>query len=271
MNKLYYLATKSLLVISIFIFVACGTNNPISKPKHNTSIAITKAHGSSSYEQYKIWLHELDSNIIIYDLYGLSLDSAKSVMKNVDGLLLSGGPDINPKLYGEDSMEYICETPDNYRDSLELQSIDYAYKNKIAILGICRGLQLTNVYFGGSLINDIPSQINSTIIHRGDTNIAYHNINIVNKTYFKSLYDYDSAWVNSSHHQAIKKLGHNLKILAFANDSIIESIGLKDNNYPNFFLAVQFHPEHLGSNNELAIVIGKTFIGSARIINQERK
>jgi putative glutamine amidotransferase len=168
-------------------------------------------------------------------------------------------------------MKYLCETPDDYRDSLEIQSIEYAYKHKLAILGICRGQQIINVYFGGSLINDITSQTHSQISHRGDTAIAYHNINIVKHSYLQSLYTNDSAWVNSSHHQAVKRLGKGLEVYAYANDSIVESIGLKDTSYPNFFLAVQFHPEHLGLENELATSIGRTFIGSANIIHQERK
>lgn len=272
MNKLYLFKSTFIILFSTFIISACNNNSQNTpKPSSKTTIAITKAHGSNGYEQYKKWMHELDTNVLIIDLYDLRLDSAKALMKTVDGLLISGGPDVNPNLYGEDSMSFLCEKSDNYRDSLELQSIDYAYKNKIAILGICRGQQILNVYFGGSLINDIPSQTHSKICHRGDTAVAYHNINIVEHSYLQSLYNMDSAWVNSSHHQAVKKLGNGLLLNAYANDSIIESFSLKDTSYPNFFLAVQFHPEHLGLDNKLATSIGRNFIGSANIINQEQK
>lgn len=272
MNKLYILKSAFAIFFSVLLIVSCQ-NNP-NKPLilHNkTSIAITKAHGSSGYEQYKKWLLELDSNLIIIDLYGLDIDSIENIMETIDALLISGGPDVNPKLYGEDSMHYLCEVPDDYRDSLEIRSIDYAFKNKLAILGICRGQQILNIYFKGSLINDLPSQTNSLISHRGDTSVAFHNINIVGQSYLNSLYTNDSAWVNSAHHQSVKKLGMGLKAYAYANDSIIESFGLQDTNYPNFFLAVQFHPEHLGLDNELATSIGRNFIGSANIINQEHK
>jgi putative glutamine amidotransferase len=221
MNKLSYFVNRLLLFASAFIILSCGNNNHNSITKSKTTIAITKAHGSNGYEQYKKWILELDSNITIYDLYDLSLDSANKILKTVDGLLVSGGPDVNPHLYGEDSMKYLCETPDDYRDSLEIQSIEYAYKHKLAILGICRGQQIINVYFGGSLINDIPSQIHSQISHRGDTAIAYHNINIVKHSYLQGLYTNDSAWVNSSHHQAVKRLGKGLEVYAYANDSIV--------------------------------------------------
>jgi len=272
MNKLYLLKSIFAIIFSILLIVSCQNHsNQLPEIHNQTIIAITKAHGSSGYEQYKKWLLELDSSIIIIDLYDFSLDSANAIMKTVDGLLISGGPDVNPILYREDSMQYLCEIPDNHRDSLEIQSIDYAYKNKLAILGICRGQQIINVYFGGSLINDIPIQTHSQISHRGDTAVAFHNINIVSQSYLQSLFMKDSAWVNSSHHQAVKKLGQGLKVDAYANDSIVESFSLEDINYPNFFLAVQFHPEHLGIENELATSIGRNFIGSANIINQERK
>ncbi len=269
------LLSKYLLLVFITLIISnsCLNKNPKANinTTNKTAIAITKAHGSSGYEQYKKWILALDSNITIYDLYGLTLDSANKIMQISDGLLISGGPDVNPKLYGEDSMRYLCEKPDNYRDSMEIQSIDYAYKHKLSILGICRGQQILNIYFGGSLINDIPTQHPSIIIHRGDSSIAYHNINIVKHSYLQSLYNSDTSWVNSSHHQAVKKLGKKLAICAYANDSIVESFSLKDSDYPNFFLAVQFHPEHLGLNNKLATSIGKSFIGSASIINNEHK
>lgn len=252
--------------------MACQNNTSKSQASLNkTRIAITKAHGSSGYEKYIKWLLALDSNLIIKDLYDVPTDSVVIIMETVDGLLISGGPDVNPNLYGDDSMNYLCEIPDNYRDSLEILAIEYAYRNKLAMLGICRGMQILNVYFGGSLINDIPFQAHSAIKHRIDTALAFHRINISSQSYLQSLYTSDTAWVNSAHHQAVKKLGQGLKVNAYANDSIVESFSLEDKSYPNFFLAVQFHPEHMSLDNELATSIGRTFISSANIINQERK
>jgi len=252
-----------LLFLSLVLLSSCSGQSP-DKPITNntTTIAISKAHGSKGYLQYKKWLINLDSSLIIYDLYDLSIDSALKVMKIADALLVTGGPDVNPILYSYDSMAYVCETPDKYRDSLETQIIRYAYKQELPILGICRGLQIINVTFGGTLITDIPSQHPSSIIHRIDTGKCLHGLYIKQNNFLHSIYNHDSTIVNSAHHQAIEKLGDNLRAFAYSKDSIIESIGFDDNFYPNFFLGVQFHPEHM-IGTEISDAIGNSFIKSA--------
>ena len=248
----------------LLILSSCNSqDSKSSEPIKKTIIAISKAHGSSGYIQYKKWLNNLDSSLILYDLYELPIDSALNLMKTVDALLVTGGPDVNPRLYSYDSMAYICETPDNYRDSLETQVIKYAFNKKIPILGICRGQQILNVTFGGTLITDIPSQHPSSVIHRINKGKCYHSIYIENNRYLHSIFDYDSTTVNSAHHQAVEKLGDNLQALAYSKDSIIESIGFKDGYYSNFFLGVQFHPEHL-IGTEISETIGMKFIKAAR-------
>ncbi len=269
------LSISFIISLGILSFSSCSYAKvkPSASAKNATNIviAITKAHGSRGYRQYTKWIQHFDSSIVIYDLYGLSTDSINTILPTIDGLLVSGGPDVNPHLYHGDSLAFECETPDNYRDSIELQSIDYSYKHQLAILGICRGQQIINVYFGGSLYSNLPTQHPSNIIHRRKDTIAYHSIHIVPKTFLYALYSVDTAWVNSAHHQAIRRLGQGLIIDAYAPDNIIESISLKNQNYPNFFLGVQFHPEHLGFNNELANSIGKNFIGSAKIIHSSKE
>jgi len=252
---------KIFVLLSILL-ISCNANNKeavnIEKPIYK--LAITKAHGSSGYEQYKKWVSHHDSDIVIYDLYDLTLDSASKVLNIVDGLIISGGPDVNPNLYGEDSMAYICQTPDNYRDSLEIQSINIAYKNKIAILGICRGQQILNVAFGGSLINDIPSQIGDKVFHNCDSNICTHKINIDANGILINYSKSTNITVNSYHHQAVKELAKPFRIEAWADDSIIESVSLRTEiKYPNFFLGVQFHPEHM-IDSTISILIAQDFI-----------
>ena len=252
------------IILSILIFSSCSfQNTKNSELKKRTIIAISKAHGSSGYIQYKKWLINLDSSLILYDLYELPIDSALIIMQTADALLITGGPDVNPKLYSYDSMAYICEIPDNYRDSLETLSIKYAFNNKLPILGICRGQQILNVTFGGTLITDIPSQHPSSIIHRVSNGKSYHSIYLKKDNYLYSIFHEDSTSVNSAHHQAVENLGNHLTVLAYSKDSIIESIGFENNYYSNFFLGVQFHPEHM-IGTEISKNIGMAFIKSAR-------
>ncbi len=255
-----------ILIVLLVTLYSCNTQESevsIKTDTNTTKIAISKAHGSSGYLQYKKWLLKLDSNLILFDLYDLPIDSALSIMKISDALLVTGGPDVNPSVYSYDSMAYICQTPDNYRDSLELEVIRYAYNQQLPILGICRGQQILNVAFGGTLITDIPSQHSSSVIHRTDSGKSYHSIYIEENSFLDSFCNIDSTTVNSAHHQAVETLGNLLEVYAYSKDSIIESIGFKKGYYPNFFLGVQFHPEHM-TGTKISEAIGMEFINSAK-------
>lgn len=262
-----------ILLLLATILASCnGIKKGEIKRKSDSSesiyLAITKAHGSSGYEQYIKWILHHDSTIIIYDLYDLSLDSASKIIDIVDGIIISGGPDVNPKLYNEDSLSYICEVPDNYRDSLEFQSIFLAYSRQLPILGICRGQQILNVFFGGSLIADIPTMHGSKVIHRIDTG-AIHQIIVQTEDILLGSNIYDTIIVNSYHHQAINRLAKSFVVNAISTDSIVESIILKDTiDYPSFFLGVQFHPEHM-IDTDISNSIAKNFIASLKKQSQK--
>jgi len=261
-----------LIIIAFALLLSsCNNDNKQIITAKTTKLAISKAHGSSGYEQYKKWIKHHDSTIIIYDLYDLSLDSALSIMNIVDGVIISGGPDVNPSLYNEDSLAHICEVPDNYRDSLEFQTIEYAYSHLLPILGICRGQQILNVYFNGSLIADIPTKHGTSVTHRCKAKECLHKIIMdadnTNLGYLKG----DTILVNSYHHQAINRIAESFDIVAMSEDSIIESVCLKSYiNYPSFFLAVQFHPEHL-IDTKVSNTIATNFISALHKKSQLRK
>jgi putative glutamine amidotransferase len=164
-----------------------------------------------------------------------------------DGIIISGGPDVNPGIYGKAQEKDRCESIDNRRDSLELRMIKYAIENKIPLLGICRGHQILNVANKGSLIIDIPSDYDTTIIHRrgGD-----HMVKIVEGTLLSELITPDSGLVNSSHHQAVETLAPGYRATAFARDGIIEAIEPVEPDGHPFILGVQWHPETLIRESE---------------------
>ena len=164
----------------------------------------------------------------------------------IDGLILTGGDDINPQLFNE---EFLPETevPDNNRDKFDLTLIKYGLKKKVPILGICRGMQLLNVYFNGSLYQDLKYNDKIKLKHyQGFKNpdIPVHKINLTENSVLKEIFT-DDLWVNSFHHQGVKEVGEKLKISAYSTDGLVEGIEYIDED--QFVLGVQWHPEMMYS------------------------
>lgn len=164
-----------------------------------------------------------------------SREDADAIISALDGIVFSGGEDVDPGWYGEDILNetVFMDTVRNFSDSLLARAALDAGK---PILAICRGEQLLNVMLGGSLYQDIPSQIPQTIGHgRG----AIHKIGLVEGSVLDKLYGPDSLAVNSYHHQAVKEAAPGIKVTARSADGVIEAY-----EAPHV-LAVQFHPEKL--------------------------
>jgi len=249
----------------LFIFIFTYNFTLVASDK--ITIGISKASGSESYENYPNWLRKLDSNIIIIDFYQIGLDSISKALKQIDGLLLSGGPDLHPKYYGKPDYEHLCSI-DSKRDSLEIELIKSAIKKKIPIFGICRGLQVLNVALGGTLIADIPTQYKTDLVHQDKNSYeVYHNIEITDSKVYKKIFGYlpTNLEVNSNHHQAIDKLSKKLIAIAKSRDGIIEMFTWKRQKNNSFLIAVQWHPERLFHKNiELSDKLGIKFINEIR-------
>lgn len=154
-----------------------------------------------------------------------------------DGLLLPGGADLNPKLYHQKPDPSVTEFFDDI-DDLDLRLIHAFMKQNKPIFGICRGLQILNVAFGGTLVQDIPNHNQSADRHQ-----MTHSVSINKDSELYKLLG-DSLQVNSLHHQIIDQLGEGLKAVALSPEGYIEAI-----EYPNI-LAVQWHPEALTNEAE---------------------
>lgn len=168
-------------------------------------------------------------------------DNARSAASVVDGLLLTGGWDINPALYSQPRHATV-KTIDDVRDSTELAAIEVAMRRRIPIFAICRGIQILNVALGGSLVQDIPTWSQSLaepdrLGHSG----TQHDIAIAPGSMLGGLWG-DRVAVNSRHHQAIDKLADGLAVTARSADGIVEAVESTE-GYP--LLAVQCHPEDL--------------------------
>lgn len=164
----------------------------------------------------------------------------------IQGLLLAGGSDINPSLYANPPHPRLGQT-DDLRDFSENYLFCEAYQNKKPILGICRGMQMINVSLGGNLFQDLPSQFQSEVNHQAEGPDRFskkmHKIVMDQDSNLRRIIKRQSINVNSVHHQAIDRLGEELKISARSEkDGLIEGI---ESCREQFLLGVQCHPESL--------------------------
>ena len=162
-------------------------------------------------------------------------------IKFLDGLLLAGGNDLNPFLYGENFKQGIKEVSEK-RDKWEIYLFEEFLKTKKPVLGICRGHQLINIYFGGTLFQDLRYVGEKVLKHRQDFHpeLVTHRVKFIDsENILYELYGEEIS-TNSFHHQVIDKLGENLTSLGITEDGVIEAIQMK--THP-FLYGIQWHPE----------------------------
>ncbi|MDD6525680.1 MAG: gamma-glutamyl-gamma-aminobutyrate hydrolase family protein [Firmicutes bacterium] len=163
----------------------------------------------------------------------------KALVEKLDGVLLTGGKDVNPLIYNEQP-HVLCKQTMMERDRYEALVLKYAHERKIPVLGICRGCQFINVYFGGSLYQDNSLCDSNTIDHNQKE--AYHcpshSINVREGSFLYDIFG-EVGLVNSFHHQSIKRVAKGFKKIAISNDGIIE--GIEGIRWP--IVGLQFHPE----------------------------
>jgi len=186
----------------------------------------------------------------------------ENIMDRCEGFLISGGPDVDPKYYNEVNLPFNSSISP-LRDKLELFIIKKAIKMNKPILGICRGIQIMNVAIGGTLYQDIESQITDRVVIKHSQEAPKwhptHKINIQEGSIIHDIFKSLSIDVNSFHHQAIKDIAPGFRVSSTSDDGIIESIEYNDHK---FAVGIQCHPELMWEKNPLFLNLFYRFVNS---------
>ncbi len=187
----------------------------------------------------------------------------ETLAQRCDGFLFSGGPDVHPSLFGEETMQY-CGVIDERRDRLEIQLMHEAVRLDKPVLGICRGIQLFNVALGGTLYQDIPAQMDGIPIAHSQQRpytVPVHKVSVEPESPLSRITGETELTVNSMHHQAVRDLAPPLRCAARAKDGLVECV-----YYPGkkFFLGVQWHPEYLWQKHQVHQKIFTAFVNASK-------
>jgi putative glutamine amidotransferase len=205
-----------------------------------TTIAVAPARKMDDYRE-ALRLAGIASHELVFED-----DAPDAVVARHGGVMLLGGSDVDPALYGE-TPHATTEVVAAPRDAYEIALVKAAIARDLPIFAICRGIQLLNVALGGSLVQDIPTQIVQHLDHQpgGAPSMIGHYVEVTPGTQLAGLLEAELerdgfCAVNSRHHQAVKKLGEGLKVTASSVDGIIEAV---ERPASRFCVAVQWHPE----------------------------
>ena len=198
----------------------------------------------------------------------LSLDAGEisAAVERADGVMLTGGDDVHPGLYAPDLPARVkrkAGKPDHERDWLEAALIETVFRRRKPLLAICRGQQILNVAFGGTLYVDIASEVRGALNHNqpGRGGEGVHKITLTPHSRLAKVARGPTMSVNSCHHQAVRELARPFRTVAVSADGIIEGFELapEEAGLLPYLLAVQFHPERLGDRDEISRRIFRDF------------
>lgn len=216
---------------------------------------------------YRARNEELNNNRVAYDHYltsaagagfetaeislGLSKPELMGLAQHLDAFIFPGSPaDVDPELYGA-SHSAKCTEPDPHREQTDYALFEYAFAERKPILAICYGIQSLNVYLGGRLVQDIPSEVQTTIQHSWPKHAGpepHHTVAIEPGSKLAELARGANARINSSHHQAVLTPGRQLRATAHAPDGVVEAV--EWTGASNWVVGVQWHPERMTAGGD---------------------
>jgi putative glutamine amidotransferase len=267
-NQTSILILVFVILITIFLKDKLFSKNK-SKPKiigviSDYSLNKTNQHSYSFQpihiirEQYINNIHSACANYnVALIIIPIDSNQINKFAQIVDGVIFTGGGDVDSKLFNQEKHPTVIDETEE-RTEFEVNFCKKILELKKPILAICRGMQLVNVVLGGDIIQDIPSYIKTNINHKAVKNgVGYldnvHTVETYENSLIRKIVNKKEFWVNSNHHQALDKLGKNIKVTGVSpKDNIIEVIEFK--NYPSFFLGIQWHPEFAHTEEDKMIL-----------------
>jgi putative glutamine amidotransferase len=217
------------------------------------------------FENYRRWI-ESEPGVEVIKL-GLNSHNANET-DHCDGILFSGGEDLHPELYGKPGYveEFGLKEIIPARDKFEYKVIERAFEGQKPVLGICRGLQLINVYLGGTLVPDIPSLFDNSMHGKINGLDQTHFIRVEADSLLHEIGQQELGIVNSAHHQSVDKPANALKISAFSEPAIVEAMEWREPAKKSWLLMVQWHPERMADlSSPFSAKIKAAFLEAAGI------
>lgn len=225
--------------------------------KEDVTIGITDC---SKYENYHRWI-EVEPRVKVIRLshHEQNIDD----IKKCDGLILSGGEDVHPRYYNKPEYVELCHEIDEPRDMFEWSLLEYTEKNNMPVLGICRGLQIANVFYGGTLLPHIPAFGKFEHSKTGPLD-RYHTVQVDPNSKLSTIVGASSGDINSAHHQAADRLGRGLVANALSPDGVVEGVERENRDLP-FLQLVQWHPERMiDLSSAFSLNIKRKFLDSCK-------
>lgn len=233
-------------------------------------IGITTAeyedHGKPYHRSYarNAWAIRDAGGLPVYIPTGLDEVSLRELYERLDAVLLPGGPDVDPAYYGE-ARHPETKIIDDARDTLELTLARWTYQDDRPLFGICRGHQVINVAFGGTLVQDIPSEVETELTHYTSDALPRatieHEVALDPKSHLAAILGRTRVAVNSLHHQAVGRPAPGVTITGYSPDGVVEALEVPDKR---FVLSVQWHPEDLYGDDEAMKRLFESFVEAAR-------
>lgn len=216
------------------------------------------------YDNYSRWMKQAPD----VELVKLSYEEGNlAQVSGCKGILMTGGEDVHPKHYGKPGFidQFRLDDIDEARDEFELKVLATAHRKRMPILGICRGMQIANVFLGGTLVPDIVAFGRSNHNKENDGKDRQHEVWLREGTRLGELTNAIRGEVNSAHHQSVDLLGEGLSMNCVSPDGVIEGAEVKDPDEYPYLMLVQWHPERMApQDSPFSVALRDSFVAAAR-------